>query len=91
MLFLIVSFTKRQGTNVQVKINGEIIAIYNLEEDGVYHLNDGTNILYINDKTVWIETAECPDKLCIKQGKISSVGESIICLPYKLTITIIGE
>ena len=37
---------------------------------------------------VWIDQADCPDKLCVKQGKISKNGQSIICLPHKLTILV---
>jgi hypothetical protein len=32
--------------------------------------------------------ADCPDKLCEKQGKISKNGQSIICLPNKIVIKI---
>lgn len=46
------------------------------------------NTIIINNKTVYIKEANCPDKLCIKQGKISKNGEQIICLPNHVVITI---
>ena len=33
---------------------------------------------------------DCPDKLDVKQGYISKVGEVIVCLPNKLVIEIKG-
>ena len=34
--------------------------------------------------------ADCPDKLCVSQGKISRSGQTIICLPNKTMVTIKG-
>ncbi len=38
-----------------------------------------------------MDKADCPDKLCVKQGKISKSGESIICLPHKVVVKISAE
>ena len=38
----------------------------------------------------WLVDADCPDKLCVHQGKIDKTGEVITCLPNKLTVTVIG-
>ena len=88
---LIFSLTRVEGNVVVVKIKNEEIAAYKLDEDGKYSLNNGSNILIIQDKKAWIEEADCPDKLCIKKGTISNVGETIVCLPHRLIITIEGD
>ncbi len=51
---------------------------------------DGHNKVVIADGEVWMEEADCPDKLCISQGKISRSGQTIICLPNKVMVTIKG-
>lgn len=51
----------------------------------------GANLVVIKDGIANVTDADCPDKLCVHQGEINSVGQSIICLPHKLTVTIIGE
>lgn len=33
----------------------------------------------------------CPDKVCVKTGKISRVGQSIVCLPNKVAVYIEGS
>ena len=38
-----------------------------------------------------MEDADCPDKLCIKQGKIDSNGQKIVCLPNKTVVEIRSE
>ena len=89
-LFLVLELTKEAGARVIVKIDGQEVAEYSLEENGTYPLNGGTNILVIEDGKAYLSDATCPDKLCVHQGKISMTGETITCLPNKLTVTVYG-
>ena len=89
-LFLIVELTKEEGAGVTVKVDGVKIAEYSLSADGTYPLNGGTNILVIENGKAYLTDANCPDKLCVHQGKISMTGETITCLPNKLTVTVFG-
>ena len=57
----------------------------------IHGVNGGTNELVIADGQVWLEEASCPDKLCVHQGKIQYAGQSIICLPNKVSVTIEDE
>ena len=88
--FLLIELTKEEGAAVLVKIDGKEVATYSLEIDGEYELNGGTNILCIENHEAYLVDANCPDHLCVKQGKISKNGETITCLPNKLTITVTG-
>ena len=47
-----------------------------------------SNILIIENGVAWLEDADCPDKLCVRQGKVHLDGQVITCLPNKLTVTI---
>lgn len=51
----------------------------------------GNNSILIRDNIIKVISADCKDDLCVKQGEISKVGESIICLPHKLIIEIKGD
>ena len=51
---------------------------------------NGHNKVVIYDGEVRMEEADCPDKLCVLQGKISRSGQTIICLPNKVMVTIKG-
>jgi len=48
----------------------------------------GYNTVHIENGEIWIHDANCPDKNCVNQGKISSDGEIIVCLPNQLLIKI---
>lgn len=89
-IFMRIQQTKDAFT-VEVSIDGKETATYQLNEkidtwiDGY---QGGKNHLIINDSTVKIEEADCPDKLCVKQGVISKSGETVVCLPHRVVVTI---
>ena len=86
--FGIITLTKDDGAYVVVRVGGEEVAKYSLSENGEYELNGGTNILRIEDGKAYLVSATCPDHLCVNQGKIDQSGETITCLPNRLTVTV---
>lgn len=87
---LAVTLAKKDGAYVIVRVNGEQVARYELSLDGEYALNGGTNILRIEGGKAYLTSANCPDHLCVNQGKIDESGETITCLPNRLTVTVYG-
>lgn len=51
----------------------------------------GYNLVCIENGGVFVREADCENGDCIRQGMIHHTGESIICLPHKLTVTIVGS
>ena len=84
----VLSLTKKDGDYVIVRINGNEVAKYSLSQDGEYSLNGGPNVLRIENGTAYLVSANCPDHLCVKQGKVDQSGETITCLPNRLTVTV---
>ena len=90
----IVKLTANTGEYAVVELDGKEIARYPLNEDTVAEIKteDGhVNTLVIESGSANVISADCPDKLCVKQRPIKMAGESIICLPHKLVIRIEGE
>ncbi len=85
---LAVRLAAAQGGVVIVKHNREVICEISLREAGEYTLLDGKCVLIVSGGEAYMHYADCPDKLCIKQGRVSKSGESIICLPNKLSIVV---
>lgn len=46
----------------------------------------GTNRIEIRSGSIGILSADCPDKLCVKQGFIKDSRLPITCLPNRLVI-----
>ena len=90
LFILFFEVTKKEGTFVEVTQGGEVIGKYSLLSDGVYTLNGGTNELTIKDGVAYMTYSNCPDHTCENTGKLRHVGQTIICLPNDLTVTVVG-
>ncbi len=66
---------------------------YPLNRDGKYAFTSAgiDFVLEIKDNSASVVEAGCPDKVCVSSGKISSPGESIVCIPGRMSVKIIGE
>lgn len=60
-----------------------------LDEDRTVDLGHLT--VRIEGGFVWVEDADCADGTCERTGKISRAGQSIVCLPNGITVTIGGK
>ena len=89
-VFLVVTLTKKEGAYVEVVIDGELYATYPLAIPREVTLNGGTNILVIEDGKAYLSYANCPDHTCVNTGKISYNGQSIVCLPNRLTVKVVS-
>ena len=91
IVLLVISLAKKEGAIARVEIGGEIVGEYPLDVNKEYSLNGGTNVLTIKDGAAYMTYSECPDHTCERVGKIKFVGETIVCLPNKVSVTIIGN
>ena len=91
LVVLLTVLTKENGNYVVVEIDGAIDGKYSLSQDGVYSLNNGTNILVIEDGAAYLSYSSCPDHTCERTGRIRYVGQTIVCLPNRLSVTVKGE
>ena len=81
------------GASVEVTVDGAIYGTYPLDVDKEIPIQkDGktTNLLVIKDGKADVTEADCPDKLCVHQKAISKTNETIVCLPNKVVVQVIG-
>ncbi len=95
-IFFSKKFVNDSGSKtVYIEVNGEkykeILMDPSMDEEIEIKTEYGRNVLKIEDETVRVIEASCPDKLDVKQGRISKPGEVIVCLPNKLLIEIKGK
>lgn len=100
LTFISLGFIKRQALSndskyISVQVDGEEIKkiIYDKNIIGKtipIETEYGYNLLEIGDERVRVIEADCPDKIDVKQGYISDIGETIVCLPNRLVIEIKG-
>lgn len=86
-------FFRGEGDTVIVTVDREIYGEYPLESDLVLEIRteDSLNTLVIRDGKAYMETADCPDGICTAHRPIFRDGESIICLPNKVVVTVVAK
>ena len=85
-LILLNSFAE-VGTTVYVTLDGVEYGEYSLFHDGTVEIGEG-NILTVSGGAAYMSYADCPDGICKNMGKVSRVGEKIICLPNRVMVEI---
>ena len=74
---------------VKVTVDGEVFGTYSLKKEQEVEIND-TNRLIIEDGQVDMIEADCPDQICVEHISISKNKETIVCLPNKVIVEIVG-
>lgn len=92
ILLLFCFLGKSAGKSAAIYINGELYKTLPLNEDTVLLVESkfGKNTVVIENGSVYIKEADCPNKECEKES-INDTFKSIICLPNRLSIIIEGE
>ena len=91
LVLLAITLFRKEGDVAVVEVDGVRVGEYSLLINGEFSLNNGTNVLVIENGTAYLNYSECPDHTCERTGKIRFVGQTIVCLPNKLTVTIKGN
>ena len=79
---------------VVIEVDGEIFADYDMDEvKGIIPIstpNGGENRVWVQEDLVFMDSANCPDQTCVKQGVIKDGTVPIVCLPHKVIVRIEG-
>jgi len=70
-----------------IRYDGAEYARVSIDENREISVN-GTNTVKIENGQVYVSWANCPDKLCMKQGKIENANKTLVCLPNRVTVEV---
>ena len=76
---------------VEVSVDGTVTHEFPLDletEFTIQGYDGGKNHLIIKNGTAEISEASCPDKICVNHAPINASGQTIVCLPNRLVVTI---
>lgn len=82
------------SSSAQITISGvEGRWVYPLDQEQTVSIAGplGETVVRIEEGTVRVLSSPCPEKLCIKTGRIEKPGQWIACLPNRVLITIRGR
>lgn len=82
-----------QGNKVEITKDGKLWGTYSLDGEHKITIRDGKelNVVKISGGKVTMESANCKNQVCVHHSPVSRTGESIVCLPHKIVVTIKGE
>lgn len=86
LLLFALNLFPQEKSEVVIMVNGTEKVRLPLDKDAEY--DTGGNIIAIEDGKAFMKSADCPDKLCIKQGPVNACGTPIVCLPNKVVVYI---
>lgn len=91
VLGLVLLLTKKQGKSVEIHVTGAETQTISLNQPGRHEIEGkiGTNVLVIENGKAHMDEASCPDGICMGMGEIDSAGQSIICLPNEIVVTVV--
>lgn len=80
-----------EADTVVIYVDGKIEKKLDLNKNQEYKVDvdNGYNIVRIKDKKVRIKESDCGNQTCVNMGTISKDGQTLICLPHKVEVTIV--
>jgi hypothetical protein len=89
-VFVVTGFGSGQAGRFVTVISPEGSKTVGLGDDQTFTVEgrDGAVTIEIHDGAAAIVESPCPRKLCVRQGYINRVGQSVICLPEGVKIVI---
>ena len=95
ILLAALSFYMLMGKNSNrpaavISINGTVAATYPLEEDCIFEIEELPGVVFeIKNHSAAFVHSNCPDKVCVNTGFLTSSDQKAVCLPNKAVLTII--
>lgn len=86
----IVPFNENKGEFAQVMVDGQVVSTLDLRGGNSSYTFNGVTVC-VDEGSVYVNKTNCPDKVCLETGKISRPGQSIVCIPNHVSISIAGE
>ncbi len=78
------------SAKVVVSLDGKLYGTYDLSKDQTVSITRGNDInnIIIKNKKVQMTFSNCKNQYCVKEGSISMVNDTLVCLPHKLIVEI---
>lgn len=90
---LAIAGSRTAGSRVEILQDGKLYGSYTLMTDRTIRIERGDeyNIVKIRNGAVSVTEASCKNQICVEHASIRHSGESIACLPHRLSIHITGK
>ena len=91
-LFVFSFLSTDERLTAEISLDGETVrqvSLYGLTESEIINVG-GCEILLERNGVTFV-SSPCPDKLCIKSGKLKRAGDTMACLPERVSVVLRSE
>ena len=83
--------SKTDAACAEIRLDNELVQTLPLHTPGEFTVaGDYTNTITVRDGAIAVTDSDCPGGDCVGCGWIDSTGRSIVCLPNRMEIRIVG-
>ena len=91
VVIVVIRATQPAGQMVEIIQDGTTLYTFDLSKAKNQTVridapDGGYNIVTIQDGTIFMSEANCPDQICVHTGILRSENVPIVCLPHKVII-----
>lgn len=91
-VFIIMQYIPIDNAQAFIYSDGKLLRTVSLAESCEFTIENehGFNTICVANNSISVIAADCPDKVCMSSGAVSSGAVPIICLPHRLEIRIVS-
>lgn len=87
---------RQEAAHAVVKVGGQVVRYIDLTDESVNHKIQiegplGTSVLQVQGGSIMMISSPCPDRLCIKKGRVYKPGAAIVCVPNEISVAVEGD
>ncbi len=92
-IFIFIDITKEVGSMAEVYYGEKKVLTIDLSIDGDYTVDGdlGDVVLEVKNKMIRVKSENSPRNICSKEGFIGDSSRTLVCLPNKIVIKIVGK
>ena len=87
--FCVMFMGGKNGDCAVISVDGKKVKSISLSENAKFEQNGVT--VCVQDGKAYISASDCPDGTCMKMGKIWKSGQSVVCVPNRVSVKIHGD
>ncbi len=90
---VVLNHLRQAGDTVVIEVAGKVVQQLDLNSSQEIAVTGaiGQSIVKIDHGSAQMIHSDCPQKICVKTGKIHRAGSMIVCVPNKVVVKITGK
>lgn len=91
-VYIFSDFLPKNDLKLEIVTEEERI-VWPMSRDGQIPIKtkEGNLIVMVENNQAFVKESSCPDKICVKSGRITQNGQLIICAPNRVMIKIVHQ